>query len=90
MGSGYGIYESDKNDTLKDFLDWFHKNANSWGVISIYYPSGHIMRKFDYSLYGNSGRCFYYCLSWELDYKIDKITFDYCFMNKNIQIYLEK
>lgn len=87
MGSGYGEYIF-SNITLRQALKWFEENLYDWGVITIQFRNGDILRKFDYDLYNNSQ--FYHHLSWEYNLLIEKIEFNYCFMNRDIIIYLNK
>lgn len=87
MGNGYGEYIF-SNITLEQALKWFEENLYDWGVITIQFKNGDILRKFDYDLYNNSQ--FYHHLSWEYDLLVKKIEFHYCFMNRDIIIYLNK
>lgn len=88
MGSGFGEYSFDKETTLKDFLEYYKNTCDSWGTITIIKADGDILRKFDYNMYNNN--IFYYNLSWELQCKIKHIKFNYCFMNENVDIRLER
>ena len=36
MGSGFGVYEFEKKDTLLDFLQWHKNTGDTWDVISIF------------------------------------------------------
>ena len=87
MGNGYGEYIF-SNITLKQALKWFKENLHDWGTIKIQFKNNEILRKFDYDLYNKS--YFYYNLSWEGSLSVKKIEFYYCFMNKDIIIYLNK
>jgi len=88
MGSGKGEYIF-SNITLEQALDWFEKNLNEWGTIIIKFKNGEILRKFDYDLY-NSHQFYHHLNGWEYDSLIKKIEFSYCFMNRDIIIYLNK
>ena len=85
MGNGKGEYIF-SNMTLRQVLDWFKQNLHDWGTITIQFNNGDVLRKFDYDLYNNSQ--FYHHLSWEYSLLVEKIEFYYCFMNKDIIIYL--
>ena len=88
MGSGFGEY-SFSNITLGQALKWFEENLYDWGEMTIQFKNGDILRRFDYDLYDS--HLFYYHLNgWEYDLSVKKIEFSYCFMNKNIIIYLNK
>ena len=87
MGSGFGHYEFDQSMTLGDFLKYYSTTSDSWGVITIIYNDGRVLRKFDYDTYNNSQ--FYYHLSWELEKKVKRIAFSYCFMSEDVNIELE-
>ena len=87
MGHGKGEYIF-SNMTLRQVLDWFKQNLHDWGTIIIQFKNGDILRKFDYDLYNDSQ--FYHHLSWEYNLLVEKIEFYYCFMNKDIIIYLFK
>ena len=89
MGSGYGEITFNENDTLQDFFNFFVKEIKSWGVMTVYAPNKEIMRKFDYNLY-NDKQFYQHISGWALSDKIDKITFDYCFMNENYYVYLKR
>ena len=88
MGCGFGKFSFDKETTLKQFLEHYKKTCSSWGTITIIKADGDILRKFDYDMYNDS--IFYYNLSWELQCKVKKIIFNYCFMNENVDIRLER
>ena len=88
MGSGYGEYLFSDGTTLGDFLKWYKDNSNTWGVISIFYNDGCILRQFDYDLYHNN--ICYTHLSWEEEILIKKIDFSYCWMSENVKVYLNK
>lgn len=90
MGSGFGEFQFDNSPTLKDLLDFIRENAETWGTITIIYPSGEILRLFDYDLWSKNARRFYYNLSWELKFKVKEAKFSYCFMNEDITIKLER
>lgn len=87
MGSGCGYVDSAFGCTLREVLDFCAKYNNTWGTICIY-RNGNIVRKFDYDTYNNN--VFYHHLSgWEYQLTVKEVKFNYCFMNKNIDIYLE-
>lgn len=90
MGCGYGEILTE-DATLKEFLDYFEKETKAWGTMTIYYPSGKIVRKFDYNLYNRNCNVFYYNIDgWIMKYKIDKAVFRYCFMSEDYEVYLKK
>lgn len=87
MGSGLGYVEGAVGCTLKEVLEFYAKNSKDWGEVCIY-RKGNIVRKFDYDTYNNN--IFYHRLSgWEYQLVVKEVRFDYCFMNKNIEIYLD-
>ena len=88
MGSGYGEYIF-SNITLRQALKWFEENLYDWGEITIRFKNGVILRRFDYDLY-NSHQFYHHLNGWEYDSLIKKIEFSYCFMNRDIIIYLNK
>ena len=88
MGSGYGVYIF-SNITLRQALKWFEENLYDWGEIIIQFKNGVILRRFDYELY-NSHQFYHHLNGWEYDSLIKKIEFSYCFMNRDIIIYLNK
>ena len=87
MGGGRGEYIF-SDITLGQALKWFKENLHDWGVITIQFKNGDILRKFDYNLFDNSQ--FYHHLDWEYNLLVKKIEFYYCFMNRDIIIYLNK
>lgn len=87
MGSGFGYVEGAAGCTLREVLDFYEKNNKNWGTVSIYI-NGKIVRKFDYDTYNNNQ--FYHNLSgWEYQMTVKEVNFDYCYMFKNIDIYLD-
>ena len=36
MGSGFGHIEFPEGTTLKEMLDWIHRNAKTWGTVTIF------------------------------------------------------
>ena len=88
MGSGSGEYIF-SNITLGQALKWFEENLYDWGEITIRFNHGDILRKFDYDLY-NSHQFYHHLNGWEYNLSVKKIEFRYCFMNKDIIIYLNK
>lgn len=86
MGSGFGYVDGAVGCTLKEILDFYVKNSKSWGTVSIY-RDGDAIRKFDYDTYNNN--IFYHNLSgYEYKLMVKEVKFDYCWMSKNIDIYL--
>lgn len=89
MGDGYGEWVFDKTVTLEEFLTHLKEHSHKWGTITIQYKNGDILRKFDYDTFNNN--IFYTDLSgWQEDIEIDKVKFNYCFMNEDIKIILNK
>ena len=88
MGHGKGEYIF-SNITLKQALDWLEQNLHDWGTITIKYKDEDILRKFDYDLY-NSCQFYHNLQGWEYNLLVKKIEFYYCFMNRDIIIYLNK
>lgn len=87
MGSGFGYVECATDCSLKEVLEFYANNSNDWGTVCIHRYSD-IVRKFDYDTYNNN--VFYHHLSgWEYQSIVKEVKFDYCFMNKNIDIYLK-
>lgn len=87
MGSGFGYVEGAVGCTLEEVLNFYAKNSKDWGTVCIH-RKNNIVRKFDYDTYNNN--IFYHHLSgWEYNLTVEEVKFDYCFMNKNIDIYLE-
>lgn len=86
MGSGFGYVDGVVGCTLKEILE-FYANSKTWGTVCIY-RKGNVVRKFDYDTYNNN--VFYHHLSgWEYQLVVKEAKFSCCFMNKNIDIYLE-
>ena len=89
MGEGHGEWVFNKKVTLGEFLTHLKEQSHEWGTITIQYKNGDILRKFDYDTFNNS--VFYICLSgWQKDIEIDKVKFNYCFMNEDVKIILNK
>lgn len=87
MGSGFGYVKGAVGCTLEQILDFYAKNSNEWGTVCIH-RNGNIVRKFDYDTFNNN--VFYHHLSgWEYQFVVKEVKFNYCFMNKNIDIYLD-
>lgn len=87
MGSGFGYVEGVAGCTLAEVLNFYAKNSKTWGTVCIH-RKGDIVRKFDYDTYNN--KVFYHHLSgWEYQLTVKEVKFDYCFMNKDIDIYLD-
>ena len=87
MGSGFGYVDGVGGYSLREVLEFYSKNSKTWGVICIY-RNDSIIRKFDYDTY-SSNKVFYHHLSWEYSLAVKEVKFNYCFMYKNIDIYLE-
>ena len=88
MGTGFGHIEVSSKTTLGDVLKWIQENEKTWGIITIYKNSDDIIRCFDYNLYNNF--IFYHHLdSWQYQFIIREVKFDYCFMYENIDIYVK-
>ena len=86
MGSCFGYVEGANGCSLKEILEFYAKNSNAWGIVCIH-RNGDIVRKFDYDTYNNN--IFYHHLSgWMYQLAVKEVKFDYCFMNKDIDIYL--
>jgi len=85
MGNGFGYIDGASGCTLGEVLNYC-KNIKDWGTVYIYRNENPI-RIFDYDNYNNS--IFYYYLS-DCEYKliVKEVEFEYCFMNKDIYIYL--
>jgi hypothetical protein len=86
-GNGDGIIADVVGYTLREVLDFCAKNSKDWGTVCIY-DEDEIIRKFDYDLY--SDNIFYHHLEgWQYQKIVKEVTFNYCFMWKNIDIFLE-
>lgn len=86
MGSGYGYLEFPTDSSLKDILTFYADYNKTWGIVTIY-RKNNIVRKFDYDTYNNN--LFYHYLNfWEYDLTVKEVKFNYCFMNKDIDIYI--
>lgn len=87
MGIGEGIIADAAGHTLREVLDFCAKNSTDWGTVCIY-DGKEIIRKFDYNLYNDN--IFYHHLEgWQYQKTVEEVTFNYCFMGKNIDIFLE-
>ena len=87
MGSGFGYVEFTTDCSLKEMLEFYANNNKTWGTVCIH-SKGNIVRKFDYDTYNNN--MFYHHLSgWEYQLTVKEVKFAYCFMNKDIDIYLD-
>lgn len=85
-GTGCGHIEGCEGLSLKEALAWIEENTCSYGMITIF-NSGSILRCFDYDVYNNNQ--FYHNLEdWHYTLPVKKIIYDYCFMNKDIEIYI--
>ena len=88
MGSGCGYLDGAVGCTLREVLDFYANNSKDWGIVFIYHRDGDVIRKFDYDTYNNN--IFYHHLSgWKYNLIVKEVKFDYCFMNKDIYIYLD-
>ena len=84
MGSGFGYIDA-VDCTLEELLDFYAKNK-TWGTVCIH-KNGEILRKFDYDTFNKS--IFYHNLNgWEYKRTVKKAEFKYCFMNEDLDIYL--
>jgi hypothetical protein len=89
MGDGRGEIQFEIGTRLKDVLNFYQNNSKTWGICTIQYNDGKIIRKFDFDIYNNN--IFYYNLYvWELDLLVKEATFSYCFMNEDLVITIEK
>lgn len=87
MGSGSGYLDGATGCTLREVLDFYTKNSKDWGTVCIHDRKYDTIRKFDYDTYNNN--VFYHHLSgWEYQLIVKEVKFEYCFMNKDIDIYL--
>ena len=87
MGSGFGYVEGVVGAPLKEILNFYAENSSNWGTVCIH-RNDNIVRKFDYDTYNNN--TFYHHLSgWEYQLTVKEVKFNYCFMNKDIDIYLD-
>lgn len=87
MGSGFGYIDGAAGRTLEEFLNFYSKNSKTWGTVCIY-RKGNIVRKFDYDTYNHN--IFYHHLEgWEYKFIVKEAKFEYCFMNEDINIYLD-
>lgn len=90
-GMGWGILEGIQNKSLKEVLEFIKENFKTWGTCSILDISDNtVIRKFDYDLYNNDNKIFYYHhLNWELGQKVHKVKFSFCYMKRDITIEVE-
>lgn len=88
MGSGYGYLDKEGSVTLTQVLDFYEKYGNCWGTITIY-QNNEIIRKFDYDVYHNSEQFYHQLGHWQYKEFVEKVEFEYCHMNKDINIYLK-
>jgi hypothetical protein len=87
MGSGFGYIEGAVGCTLAEILNFYAKNSKDWGTVCIH-RNGDIVRKFDYDTFNNN--IFYYNLDWwEYELIVKEVKFRYCWMTKDIDIYLD-
>lgn len=85
MGSGYGHIEGCEGISLKEVLAWIEENAHDWGVLTIF-CADKMIRCFDYDVF--NGHQFYHHLGWYYTSPVKEVKYDYCFMNKDIEIYI--
>lgn len=87
MESGFGYVEGAVGCHLEQILDFYAKNNKTWGTVCVR-RNGNIIRKFDYDTYNKN--IFYHHLSgWEYQLTVKEVKFEYCFMLKDIDIYLD-
>ena len=88
MGSGFGKFEFDEDITLKEFLEYYKENNKTWGIVIIRKRNGRVLRCFDFDIYSKD---VFYCHlpNWDLEDKVKKATFTYCFMQEEIEITLK-
>lgn len=86
MGCGFGCVEGATGRILEEVLNFYANNSKTWGTVCIH-GEDDIIRKFDYDTYNNE--IFYHNLSgWEYQLIVKEVKFYYCFMNKDINIYI--
>ena len=86
MGNGFGYVDGVTGCILEQILEFYAKNNKTWGTVCIY-RHGNIIRKFDYDTYNNN--IFNHNLNeCVLQLTVKEVKFDYCYMLKNIDIYL--
>lgn len=88
MGDGTGEFICQEKFTLQELLTWYKSNSKTWGVFTIHYKDGEILRKFDYDLYNR--KAFYILLHGEGKFEVEKALFRYCFMSEEVDVYLDK
>lgn len=93
MGSGFGHIADCEGISLKDSLKWLEKNLTSWGTLKIY-KDDIVVHYFKFDLYSNYKRFNYEnCIGedeWLYELKVREITFSYCFMLEDVDIYLKE
>ena len=87
MGSGFGYVEGAVGCTLGQILRFCYRNSKDWGTVCIHRDSD-IIRKFDYDTF-NDNIFYHHLCGWEYQLIVKEVKFNYCFMNKNIDIYLD-
>lgn len=87
MGSGFGHIEGCNGKSLKDVLNWIKETTLSWGELTIY-KDKQIIRCFDYDLYSKAKQFYHNLSGWDYDTPVKEVKFEYCFMNKDIDIYM--
>lgn len=88
MGCGFGEFKFNEEDSLRDFFKFFIDNIKAWGTITISWDDDKkIIRKFDYDLWNN--KILYHNIDgWILKAKLKKVTFSYCFMSEDYEIFI--
>lgn len=89
MGSSYSVYDMTEPMTLEQALDWIENNISAWGVITIKFRNGEVLRKFDYDLYISKNRKFYHHLSWERKEIVEMLESHSCYMACDFEIQLK-
>lgn len=87
MGSGFGHYEISEHTSLAEVLNWIEKNENCWGDIR-FYRDGKFLCKISYGNYFNEEFPPVASMIKEDNILVAQVKFDYCFMKKDIDIYL--
>lgn len=85
---GWGRLEDVQGKPLKEILEFIKRTFKTWGTCSILDKSDNmVIRKFDYDLYNT--KIFYCHLNWELNQKVYKVKFSFCYMKRDITIEVE-
>lgn len=88
-GSSYGYLEGVEGHTLREVLDYYKDTSRDWGVVCIY-MGDKIIRKFDYNLSNKDVNVFFHHLGAEYKYLVKEVKFNFCHMNRDIDIYLDE